>query len=204
MQTTHQKLAFDMEVNFQATCTSDTGNTTWTSATGVRQMSVKGIDVRNTKTGTMSYGIEVKDAQDNGAFQYGPRWDGDCVSEEFKGTWTAGTTTCDSTGGTLSGQDCIDLFRAVEASICWSVASPRVCVDTMTVSGTLSASAQLKLVAADRTVSSDPTSLLDTSGYYSCSGEEVEVKADSGSVSACLSRWLPPSFLLTLLGYLYL
>eukprot|EP00439_Symbiodinium_sp_Y106_P079159 s167_g17.t2 len=61
------------------------------------------------------------------------------------------TTTCDSTGGTLSGQDCIDLFRAVEASICWSVASPRVCVDTMTVSGTLSASAQLKLVAADRT-----------------------------------------------------
>ena len=52
VQTTHQKLAFDMEarvslamgfwlaasissqVNFQATCTSDTGNTTWTSATG--------------------------------------------------------------------------------------------------------------------------------------------------------------------------
>ena len=30
-------------------------------------MSVKGIDVRNTKTGTMSYGIEVKDAQDDTA-----------------------------------------------------------------------------------------------------------------------------------------
>lgn len=188
MQTTNQKLAFDMEVNFQPTCTSDTGNTTWTSSTGVRQMSLKGIDVLNTKTGTTSYGIEVKDAQDNGAFQYGPRWDGDCVSEEFKGTWTAGTTMCDSTGGT--------------ASICWTVASPMVCVDTMAVSGSLSASAQLKLVAADSTVSSDPTSLIDTTGYYSCSGEEVEVKADSGSVSACLSRWLPPSFFLPLLGYL--
>ena len=50
VQTTNQKLAFDMEarvlpawvpaasassqVNFQATCTSDTGNTTWTSSTG--------------------------------------------------------------------------------------------------------------------------------------------------------------------------
>ena len=31
----------------------------------VRQMSLKGIDVLNTKTGTTSYGIEVKDAQDN-------------------------------------------------------------------------------------------------------------------------------------------
>ena len=31
-------------------------------------------------------------------------------------TLPAGTTVCDSTSGTVSGSDCIDLFRAVEAS----------------------------------------------------------------------------------------
>ena len=104
--------------------------------------------------------------QDNNAFKYGSRWtDQACVSEEFKGTWTAGRASnhaiflrrnldrmqslhifpfagsevCDSTSGTISGTDCRDLFNAVEASICWQIPSPVVCIDSKLVSGTLSA-----------------------------------------------------------------
>ena len=51
----------------------------------------------------------------------------------------AGTVVCDSTSGTVSGSDCIDLFNAVEASICWQVAAPKVCTANKAVSGTLSA-----------------------------------------------------------------
>ena len=50
-----------------------------------------------------------------------------------------GTVVCDSTSGSVSGSDCIDLFNAVEASICWQVADPKVCTANKAVSGTLSA-----------------------------------------------------------------
>lgn len=130
----------------------------------------------------MNFIVELLDeswcqaGQDNNAFKYGARWtDSPCVSEQFKGTWTAGghawltcaityayilglqvqfhdsdlhlhsefiapgTVVCDSTSGSVSGSDCIDLFNAVEASICWQVADPKVCTANKAVSGTLSA-----------------------------------------------------------------
>mmetsp|Transcript_33690 Transcript_33690/g.77789 ORF Transcript_33690/g.77789 Transcript_33690/m.77789 type:complete len:258 (+) Transcript_33690:70-843(+) len=185
---TNQKLAFDLQVSFTASCTSPTEQTSWSSQTAVRRMEVKGID--RTVKGTTYHGIEVTDTQDNEDISYGAGWaDQPCLSEEFKGTWTTGDTQCDSTSGTISGSDCIDLFRAVEASICWTFASPKVCVDTMSVSGTLSAYANLRLVAASTTVSSEPTQIVDMSGYYSCSGDHVDVTQDSTSGVLSSSRF---------------
>ena len=180
-----QRLTFSLQAEFQATCTSSTGETSWASATGVRSYYVQGIDSTNSKTGDVFYGVEVKDEQDNNAFKYGARWtDSPCVSEQFKGTWTAGTVVCDSTSGSVSGSDCIDLFNAVEASICWQVADPKVCTANKAVSGTLSAYASLKLVAADKTVSSTPSTVLDLTSSYACSGEEYTVTASDSSASA--------------------
>ncbi|CAJ1351786.1 unnamed protein product [Effrenium voratum] len=194
-----KRVNFQLQVSFTATCTSSTGDTSWVSASGERMYYARGIDSLNSKTGTTYYGIEVKDSQDNNAFQYGERWEsGPCVSEEYKGTWTAdgGNTVCDSTSGSISGTDCINLFKAVEASICWQVSSPKVCKDTKVASGTLSAYASLHLVAENSKVTSTPAQVLDLSSYYSCSGDEADVKESFAVLSAASSASV--SFLLML------
>mmetsp|Transcript_43890 Transcript_43890/g.69763 ORF Transcript_43890/g.69763 Transcript_43890/m.69763 type:complete len:250 (+) Transcript_43890:69-818(+) len=177
-----KRVTFSLQVDFQGTCTSSTGDTSWVSASGARSYYVQGIDSTNSKTGETFYGVEVKDEQDNNAFKYGARWtDQACVSEEYKGTWTAGSEVCDSTDGRISGTDCRDLFSAVEASICWQISSPVVCIDSKLVSGTLSAYASLRLVAAGETVTSSPSTVLDltSGGYYSCSGQSADVVSAS-------------------------
>ncbi|CAL1149795.1 unnamed protein product [Cladocopium goreaui] len=192
-----KRVTFSLQVDFQGTCTSSTGDTSWVSASGARSYYVQGIDSTNSKTGETFYGVEVKDEQDNNAFKYGSRWtDQACVSEEFKGTWTAGSEVCDSTSGTISGTDCRDLFNAVEASICWQIPSPVVCIDSKLVSGTLSAYASLRLVAAGETVTSSPSIVLDltSGGYYSCSGQSADVVSASAVNFAAstfhLASWL--------------
>mmetsp|Transcript_66949 Transcript_66949/g.82005 ORF Transcript_66949/g.82005 Transcript_66949/m.82005 type:complete len:251 (-) Transcript_66949:143-895(-) len=190
------KLTFSLQVDFQATCTSATGDTTWVSATGARSYVIQGIDSTNSKTGEVFYGVEVKDEQDNNGFKYGARWNNEpCVSEEFKGTWTGGSETCDSAGGSIVGETCRDLFNAVEASICWQVANPVVCIDNKAVSGTLSAYASLRLVAAGQTVTSSPSTIVDLSNYYSCSGASYEVTASS-AVNYCAGASVTASVLI--------
>ncbi|CAL1149794.1 unnamed protein product [Cladocopium goreaui] len=173
-----KRVTFSLQVDFQGTCTSSTGDTSWVSASGARSYYVQGIDSTNSKTGETFYGVEVKDEQ------------------EFKGTWTAGSEVCDSTSGTISGTDCRDLFNAVEASICWQIPSPVVCIDSKLVSGTLSAYASLRLVAAGETVTSSPSIVLDltSGGYYSCSGQSADVVSASAVNFAAstfhLASWL--------------
>ena len=175
-----QQLSFNLQVNFAATCTSGTGDTSWVSASGTRSYYVKGIESTDSKTDTTYYGVEVKDEADNTAFKYGARWsDSPCISEEFKGTWSSGGETCDSTGGSIVGSTCRDLFRAVEASICWSLTDPVVCIDTKVVGGTLQAKARLALAAANINVDSSSSTVLDLSNYYSCSGASSQVTSSS-------------------------
>eukprot|EP00438_Fugacium_kawagutii_P011532 Skav230140 [mRNA] locus=scaffold1301:174255:177327:- [translate_table: standard] len=161
------------------------------SGTGSRSYYVQGIDSTLSKTGEVFYGVEVKDSQANYEFKYGPRWtDNPCVTEEFQGTWTADSVVCDSTSGSISGTDCINLFAAVEASICWQIANPVVCIDNKLVSGTLSAYASLKLVAADETVTSSPMTVLDLSSIYSCSGDSYQVGCDQkGAWNVMVFSW---------------
>eukprot|EP00435_Cladocopium_sp_Y103_P003842 s1670_g1.t1 len=195
-----KKVSFSLQVDFQGTCTSSTGDTSW-----ARSYYVQGIDSTNSKTGETFYGVEVKDEQDNNAFKYGARWaDQACVSEEFKGTWTAGSEVCDSTSGTISGTDCRDLFNAVEASICWQISSPVVCIDSKLVSGTLSAYASLRLVAAGETVTSSPSTVLDltSGGYYSCSGQSADVVSTS-AVNFAASTFQLTSLLVVYFGLFF-
>lgn len=176
--TNEQQLSFSLQVNFAATCTSSSGDTSWVSSSGTRSYYVKGIESTDSKTDTTYYGVEVKDESDNTAFKFGARWsDAPCVSEEFKGTWSSAGDTCDSTGGSIVGTTCRDLFRAVEASICWSLTSPVVCHDTKLVGGTLKAKARLALAAANLNVDSSESTVLDLSNYYSCSGASSQVQS---------------------------
>ena len=199
---TDQRLSFSLQVTFEATCSSSTGETTWVSASGARSYYVQGIDSYSSKTGETFYGVQVKDTQSNNDFKYGLRWPNQpCVSEQFHGTWTAGSTICDSTGGSVSGTDCINLFNAVDASVCWQITNPMVCIDNKLVSGALQAYGSLSLVAAGTSVSSSPSTVLDLSSYYTCSGESKQVESSLAvsSVTAATAK----GFLLTLVYVIF-
>eukprot|EP00933_Yihiella_yeosuensis_P071970 TRINITY_DN8022_c0_g1_i1.p1 TRINITY_DN8022_c0_g1~~TRINITY_DN8022_c0_g1_i1.p1 ORF type:complete len:265 (+),score=28.95 TRINITY_DN8022_c0_g1_i1:81-875(+) len=184
-----QKMTFTLTVKYGVKCDADGTTYYFNSSTEKRNYMVQGHSI--TTKGVTTWGAKLTSPGfSSDEYIYGERWadSSNCIADERNSMWRKDDRTkawCENKAGKVSGQDCIDMYKAVKVNLCFSFRdTPKVCTGTKAVSGVLAADGRVIIVASKKEEPSDHMAqLLDMDSIYKCSGTEVTLKPPSSSGS---------------------